>query len=70
MLTRINALPYCVSIARQTAKRNKPNKGKTMQYIFINYKNEIIHTEETDNPEETESFLISIGFEVGGFQLA
>ena len=48
----------------------KLNKGKQMKYTFINYKNEIIHTEETDNPEETESFLISIGFEVGGFQLA
>ena len=42
----------------------------TMKYIFINYQNEVIHTEETDSPEETESFLVAIGFEVGGFQLA
>jgi hypothetical protein len=39
-----------------------------MKYIFINYQNEIIHTEETNTPEKTESFLVAIGFEVGGFQ--
>tara|TARA_R110000764_G_C10757754_1_gene353182 strand:+ start:68 stop:229 length:162 start_codon:yes stop_codon:yes gene_type:complete len=50
---------------------NEPTTHKhTMEYIFINYQSEIIHTEETNTPEETESFLISIGFEVGGFQLA
>ena len=41
-----------------------------MKYIFINHQNEVIHTEETDSPEETESFLVAIGFEVGSFQLA
>jgi hypothetical protein len=54
----------------KTGANINQTKEKQMKYIFINYKNEIIHTEETNNPEETESFLISIGFEVGGFQLA
>jgi len=37
---------------------NEPTTHKhTMEYIFINYQSEIIHTEETNTPEETESFL-------------
>ena len=31
MLTLSNTLPYCVSIARQSAKRNKLNKEKQMK---------------------------------------
>ena len=41
-----------------------------MKYIFINYQNEIIHTEETKTPDETAAFLLRCGFQVGGFQLA
>ena len=41
-----------------------------MKYIFINYKNEIIHTAETSNPEQTEKNLIAEGYQVGGYQIA
>jgi len=40
------------------------------KYIFVNYQNEIIHTEETSTPDETYRFLLRCGFQVGGFQLA
>ena len=41
-----------------------------MKYIFINYQNEVIHTEETKTPDETYRFLLRCGFQVGGYQLA
>ena len=41
-------------------------KGK---YKFINYKNEVIHTEITYNPEQVEDKLRAKGHKVGGFSL-
>ena len=41
-----------------------------MKYTFINYKNEIIHTAETNNPDQVEKNLIAEGYQVGGYQIA
>jgi len=41
-----------------------------MNYLFINYQNEVIHQEITNNPEQVEDKLRSQGHNVGGFQLA
>lgn len=43
---------------------------KKLKYNFIDYKNNVIYTESTANPEATEKLLIRCGFQVGGFQLA
>ena len=39
------------------------------EYEFINYKNNIIHTEITNNPEQVENKLTAQGHKVGGFSL-
>jgi len=42
---------------------------KTYEYKFINYKNEVIRTEKTNNPEQVESKLRNQGHLVGGYSL-
>ena len=39
------------------------------EYKFINYQNEVIHTEITNNPEQVEDKLRAQGHKVGGFTL-
>ena len=42
---------------------------KTYEYKFINYKNQVIHTEKTNNPEQVENKLRNQGYLVGGYSL-
>ena len=39
------------------------------EYKFIDYNNNIIHTEITNNPEQVENKLRNQGHKVGGFSL-
>jgi len=42
---------------------------KNYEYEFINYKNKVIHTEKTNNPEQVENKLKNQGHLVGGYSL-
>ena len=61
---------YGIMLAFNRTNHTNHNQIHIMKYTFINYKNEIIYTGETDNPEETMRFMIRCGFKVGGFQIA